>query len=437
MFLKTADNEKKVLFAIEAQLLSNFGSSITGFALGIWIFKQEGSVTSLSLLYFFQALPSIIFSYFSGVVVDSFSRKKVLVVCDILFFILLAGLLVCYLLNNLSKNFLYGYVTLCTIVSITQTIALGSLAGSVVDPTKRVLYNTIINLRKTLPRLIAPLLAGFLILYVDLVSLMVFNLITFLISLATISFLPTIISGPRKQDTPMGMFRYFGYAIKLMASKPAMLYSVICMQFSLIYTSLLGVYVIPLALSKHTSFIAGILTACGGVGALLGSKYLTKKYQSTPEIFLPISVIIQSIFMFICSIFMTPILLAIVLFIHFFFVPTQSGCANTIWQNQVSQEEFGKILSIQGLILQITCCLALLLAGPLAENMVSPLIRSIDLSSIPLYFNMLIQNSNETSMYMVLSVVGLVGLIVGTILMRRTRLISRGNKDIFKDQAYV
>lgn len=425
MFLRNWDSEKKVLFAIETQLLSNFGSAITGFALGIWIFKQEGSVTSLSLLYFFQSLPSIIFSYFSGVIVDSFSRKKILAICDILFFILLLALFFAYLCNSLTRSLLYGYVALCTIVSITQTIALGSLAGCVVDPKKRVRYNTIINLRKTLPRLIAPLLAGFLILYVELEFLIVFNLITFLISLSTVFLLPEVVPGVQKRNS-IGIFKYFGYAIKNIIHNPAMLYSIICMQFSLIYTSLLGVYIIPLALSKYTSLEAGAMTACGGVGAFLGSKYLTKKYQYCPELFLPTSLIIQSIFMFIGTIFLNPLLLAIVLFVHFFFVPTQSGCANTMWQNQVAQEDFGKILSIQGLILQITCILTLLLAGPLAEKIVSPFIQS--------GFN---QSQNEIGLYVILAVFGFIGCILGVFLLNRTLNISKTQKNNFKVLSYV
>jgi MFS family permease len=436
LFFNRLDNEKKILLTIESQLLSQFGSAITGFALGIWIFKQQGNVTSLSLLYFFQSLPSIFFSYFSGVLVDSYSRKSILILCEVFFIILLAGLLGCYLLNNLTEKVLYLYVALCTIVSITQTLALGSITGCIVDSKKRVAYNTIINLRKTLPRLIGPLIAGFLILYIDLVPFIIFNLLTYMFSLATIFLLPEIMNNSKGITIPIGIRQYFMYAIRTISQKPLMLYSLVCLQFSVAFTSLLGAYVIPLALAEHTSCTAGMLMACGGVGALLGSSVMTKRFQHTPEIFLPISLIIQSFAMLICSIIMTPVSLAILLFIHFFFVPVQNGCGSTMWQNHVTQAEFGRILSIQGLVLQLTCILVLLVAGPLVDKIVYPLIATKNYMPLPEVFHSFFLAPKESSIYIILCIAGLFGLIIGLILMNRTRFKIKNSNNDMMEQIY-
>lgn len=57
------------------QAVSLIGSGLTSFALGIWVYQQTGSVMNFGLISLLVALPTLLVSPFSGVVVDRFNRR--------------------------------------------------------------------------------------------------------------------------------------------------------------------------------------------------------------------------------------------------------------------------------------------------------------------------------------------------------------------------
>ena len=60
------------------RLVSILGSSLTGFALGVYIYQITGSVTQLSLGLLAAILPSLLFSTIAGALVDRWDRRWVM-----------------------------------------------------------------------------------------------------------------------------------------------------------------------------------------------------------------------------------------------------------------------------------------------------------------------------------------------------------------------
>lgn len=65
-----------------SQALSQFGSSMTGFALILWAYAQRGTAMTVSLMTLFHDIPYIIVSLFAGAFVDHHSKKKIMLVSD-------------------------------------------------------------------------------------------------------------------------------------------------------------------------------------------------------------------------------------------------------------------------------------------------------------------------------------------------------------------
>src|SRR6476660_8748038 len=65
------------------QTVSLIGSGLTSFALGIWVYQQTGSVTDFALISLLVALPNLLVSPFSGVVVDRSNRRTVMLLSDL------------------------------------------------------------------------------------------------------------------------------------------------------------------------------------------------------------------------------------------------------------------------------------------------------------------------------------------------------------------
>jgi MFS family permease len=73
----------RVFFILAAgQILSNLGSRLTDFGLGVFIFQQTGSETQFAVSILISALPSIVLSPLAGALVDRWDRRTVLLFCD-------------------------------------------------------------------------------------------------------------------------------------------------------------------------------------------------------------------------------------------------------------------------------------------------------------------------------------------------------------------
>lgn len=83
------------------QFVSLLGTDITKFGLRVWSFQQTKSVTQFALVTFFTEMPALILSPFAGAVVDRVSRKKVMIISDM---ISAGSTLVLYALQQSSEN---------------------------------------------------------------------------------------------------------------------------------------------------------------------------------------------------------------------------------------------------------------------------------------------------------------------------------------------
>ena len=65
------------------QLVSVLGSTLTGFAMGIWVFIETGSVTTFAFIIVSASVPGLLVSPLAGSVVDRFDRRLVMLGADL------------------------------------------------------------------------------------------------------------------------------------------------------------------------------------------------------------------------------------------------------------------------------------------------------------------------------------------------------------------
>ena len=64
------------------QSISQLGSSITAFALTLWLYEKTGSALSTAVLTICSYAPYVLMSIFAGALTDRFEKKKTMLVCD-------------------------------------------------------------------------------------------------------------------------------------------------------------------------------------------------------------------------------------------------------------------------------------------------------------------------------------------------------------------
>ena len=85
-----------------SQMVSELGTSMTGFATVIWMYSNSGQVMSASLLAICSTVPYLVVSLFGGAVADKMNKKKIMLICDSIAATGSVILLSCYILGCLQ-----------------------------------------------------------------------------------------------------------------------------------------------------------------------------------------------------------------------------------------------------------------------------------------------------------------------------------------------
>ena len=169
------------------QVLSQVGSTMTGFALSIFVYQQSGSVTQLGIVLLAANLPAILLAPVAGVWVDRLDRRIVMMASDSV-----AGLGALALLSLVWRSEL-------TFWPVVLVAALGSAAGAFQEPAYRASVvtlvskdrlgraNGMIEMGPALGTLIAPAIAGALLVTVGVEAVLAVDVVTFIAAVATLA----------------------------------------------------------------------------------------------------------------------------------------------------------------------------------------------------------------------------------------------------------
>ena len=165
------------------QLVSLMGSSLTEFALGVWVYQHTGSVTQLALSYLFAYLPQIALSPLAGALIDRWDRRSCMIISDAgaafgsfaLTILLFADRLMIWqiwLILGISSFFKAFYLP-----AYDATIAL-------LVPKKQLnRANGMVQISKATARIISPMIGGILLVTTQLSNVLLIDCMTFLFSL--------------------------------------------------------------------------------------------------------------------------------------------------------------------------------------------------------------------------------------------------------------
>ncbi len=82
-----------------SQTVSSLGTAMTEFALIIWVYGQKETASSVTLLTICTFLPTIVFRFLAGAIVDRWDKKRIMLVAD---FVAACGTLTIFLLYSVS-----------------------------------------------------------------------------------------------------------------------------------------------------------------------------------------------------------------------------------------------------------------------------------------------------------------------------------------------
>ncbi|MCP4418354.1 MAG: MFS transporter [Chloroflexi bacterium] len=158
------------------QLVSRLGTAVTRFALIIWAYEQTDSVTAVALLGFCAFVPMILVSPFAGVWVDRLDRRKIMLLADAGAGATTLILLILFTTGQLQFWHLYIIEALSGLFEAFQGPAYTALTSQLLPKEEYTRASGLCSIAADGGGLIAPFLAGFLLVKTGIASVMIIDL---------------------------------------------------------------------------------------------------------------------------------------------------------------------------------------------------------------------------------------------------------------------
>jgi len=161
---------------------SVIGTALYTFAIGLYVLKLTGSGQSFAITLVMGTLPVIVISPVAGVWIDRLSKKKVAILMDAI-----SGLLMLFMFAmgtqfGLSLGMIYLFTLLINMTTVIFSLAFEVAKPMLVLQESLVKLNSISKMIDGIANVVAPLMAGVLVLTLDLNLFILINGITFLAS---------------------------------------------------------------------------------------------------------------------------------------------------------------------------------------------------------------------------------------------------------------
>lgn len=335
-----------------------------------WLaYSLTNSPFLLGLIGILQFTPMLILSLFAGVIIDRFSKKKILI------FTQSASLIITLLLAILvwtGKIQYWHILIMATALGIVNTIDMPSRQAMVIELVgKEDLMNGIAlnSMAFNLARIIGPAIAGLVMGYAGIAVCFFVNSISFAAVVITLFFIK-LRPVERKPKNNTNVVAEIKDALTYIYHKKILLYTVVVLAivgtFGPNFNVLVPVFAKEILKQDEAGF--GILMSCMGLGSFLGAMFIATLSKSGPKkIVIYIVPLIVGMALMITgytnSYLFTGILLAIT---GFFFIVFISS-ANSTLQLNASDEYRGRVMSVYTLVFSGTTPLGNLYAGLFAE----------------------------------------------------------------------
>ncbi|MES2787282.1 MAG: MFS transporter [Pseudomonadota bacterium] len=358
-----------------SQLISVTGSSLTGFAAGVWVFQQTGSVLDYALLVACAAAPALVVAPWAGAWVDRMDRRWVMIAAR-------SGAAVCTatigLLLWLVRLEIWQVLPLYALAVICEAFQRPAFLAAVttVLPKERLARASgMTQLGYAIPLLIAPLLAAVLLGMIGLGGVIALDLTCFAIS--TVMLLPLRFPQPIARQRPRSdrrsSLKEFGEALAFIGQRRSLKLQLAYFALEKFLTSMAVVLFTPFVLAMYSAPALGTILTVGGLGMLTGSLVMSA-WGGPPRRVLGILVfdMLLGTAVLVGGMWTSIPLLTACAFVVMFCRPIIAGCDQTIWQLKVSPALHGRVFALRNFLVTAAVPLAAIVAGLVTEHSFKP-----------------------------------------------------------------
>ncbi|MEV6975755.1 MFS transporter [Kitasatospora sp. NPDC093806] len=366
------------------RLLTALGSSISGFALGLWIYQQTGSVTQFATGLLLGFAPGMLAAPAAGVLVDRHRRRTVLLCADTVAMLAAAALAAAQTTGHLTIWQVYATTVVESCCAAFQWPALAAAVTGMVRPDQRGRAGAMTQTALAGAQLLGPMLAAVLLGAGGLRAVLLVDVVSFALGVLTllIARFPEPADHRRRPDQPThrpGWRAELTEGRKLLTGQPGLRHLLRLVTVFNAAEAAATALLLPLVLSAtpadDQNAAVALVSTAGGFGLAVGSVAMSVwAGPRRPLPWITAATVLSGAAVLLAGLHPRPGLLAAAAFTFFLGLPVVSSCSQVLWQSAVAAEAQGRVFALRRMFTQGGTLLGYLLAGPLVSLVCNPLV---------------------------------------------------------------
>ena len=404
-----------------SQTVSQLGTAMTDYAVIIWVYSQKGTASSVTLLTTCTFLPTIFFRFLAGSMVDRWSKKRIMLIADL---VAACGTLAVFVLHSadvLQIWHLYVINFTLSLMNAFQEPASFVAVSLLVPKEQYARVGGLQGFSGAAVSILAPALGAVILASGGLETVLIIDLATFAVAFLALLFLIRI-PEPEKQEKDEEPFSKTCLAgIRYLKEHTAILritlfLAVINFLAKLGNDGMLSPFI--LGRTGNNQAVLGLVESFTAIGVLAGSLLATvlKPPKSrTRLIFITTG--------FVCAgniiqgLTARPWLWCAAAFGSYLLAAVMNVNMDIIMREKVPVEMQGRVFSAKGTLQNFTIPVALLLGGLLADTVFEPFMLAD--SPVQRVLSAFVGTGKGTGIGLMFLIVGIAGMLVSFTRLRK------------------
>jgi len=367
------------------QSMSQLGSTMTGFALTLWLYEKTGSALSTAMLTICTYLPYVLMSIFAGAITDRFDKKKTMLACDTFAAACTVLVLVLYKTDLLCVWHLYAINGVSGLMNTVQQPASEVAYTLVVRKEQYQRISGLQSLSRSLISIGSPLMAAAVYGAAGLGAVIILDLVSFSVAFMTLACAIQIPAVRAGTETEENVLMLAGGGLQFLKENLLILHVILFMAGVNLIASAFDAVLPALVIPRCGNSVLGIVTSCSGIAMVLGSLLVTimKKPRDRVRVIYQTMLFSLGIENFVLALTRNPIWWCAGQVVGWILVPVMSANENVIIRNSVPVDLQGRVYACRNTLQFFTIPIGLALGGFLVDEICEPFMAVQPSSSLP------------------------------------------------------
>ena len=361
---------RSYLLLWSTQSLSALGSSMTGYALGLWLYSSTGSALRTALLSVCSYAPYVMMSIFAGALSNRWNKKCTMLVCDLLAACTTAAAFLLITVNVLRPWHLYLINALNGLMNTVQQPASEVAATQLIPKKYYQQTGALRSFSQSMNTILTPVLATMLFAFGGLPTVIYVDLITFAAAFVSLLLFIRIPEAKAAEKVGESVISSAKEGLSWLKGNPLILKLIFFLAGINLIASANGAAVSPMILSRA----AGV-NFCIGIATLAG----TFIASSTPAPKNRIKAICLSLFFsmstenFILAFSDSPVIWCGGAVLGWLFIPYMGANLDVILRSSIPAEMQGRVYACRNSLQFFTIPIGGIAGGALIDRYFEPL----------------------------------------------------------------